>query len=246
MTPGTVMLGHLSPGVVSVCFAESLIDLMFYDAAHTGRLQHRYGKLHKECGADGIYAGRNRLAQVMLDESTAEWLFFIDSDMGFAPDTVDRLIASADPETHPVVGGLAFAMKSDGTGPMFARRYRATPTVYRLFEDETEVGFVPMFDYPRDEVVPVGATGAACLLIHRSALEAVRDSFGDRWFNHLEKPKGDGHFGEDMAFCIRLAACDVAIHVDTAVKTTHDKGGVFFDEDTFDVQQSILGVSGAR
>lgn len=240
MIPGSVTVAHLSPGHWQACFGASLIDLLFYDYAHEKRIvSHPYGHMHKECGADSVYAGRNRVARSVLDDSDAEWLFFIDSDMGFAPDTVDRLIAAADPVERPVVGGLAFAQKSDGTGSMFARRYRTTPTLYRMWDNEDDVGFVPWFDYPRGELVEVDATGAACLLIHRSALEKVRAKFGDKWFHHLPKPKGDGDFGEDMSFCIRLQFCDVPVFVHTGVKTTHDKGGVFFDEETYDLQQAF-------
>jgi hypothetical protein len=35
---------------------------------------------------------------------------------------------------------------------------------------------------------------------------------------------------------VRLAALDIPVHVNTAVKTTHDKGGIFLDEETFDAQ----------
>ena len=133
MKRGTVVVGHLSPGLWSACFGASLIDMLFHDMANHRRIvSHPHGHMHKESGAGHIYAGRNKVAQVLLDESDAEWLFFVDSDMGFAPDTVDRLIASADRKDRPVMGGLAFAQKSDGTGPMFARRYRAAPTLYQM------------------------------------------------------------------------------------------------------------------
>ena len=168
MKPGTAIVAHLSPGEWSACFGASLIDLLFYDVAHNKRIvSHQFGHMHKEAGADNIYAARNKCCQVMLDETQAEWLWFVDSDMGFAPDTVDALVRSADPASRPVVGGLAFALKSDGVGPMFARRYRAQPTIYLMAEVDDEVGFTPMFDYPPDSVFPVDGTGAACLLIHR-------------------------------------------------------------------------------
>jgi hypothetical protein len=237
---GTAVVAHLSPGEWSACFGASLIDLLFYDLAHNRRVVgHQYGHLHKEAGADNVYAARNKCCQVLLDDTHAEWLLFIDSDMGFAADTLDELIRSADPVSRPVVGGLAFAMRSDGAGEMFARRYRAVPTIYHMADTGDEVGFVPMFDYPKDSVVEVDATGAAILLIHRSALEAVRDKCGDTWFDHVAKPKGDGKFGEDLSFCIRLKSCDIPMHVNTAVKTTHDKGGVFLDEYSYGLQRAM-------
>lgn len=244
MIDGTVTVAFLNPGTWHNCFANSMLDLVFYDGAHNCRLlRHRHWRMGKETGAGNIHAARNRCAQVFLDDTEAEWLLFIDSDMGFAPDMVDRLVDSADPVERPIMGGLAFAMKSDGAAPLYARRYRTTPTLYTLAETDEDTGFVAMIDYPRDQVVSVAATGAACILLHRNALEKVRAEYGDCWFDHIPKPKGWGSFGEDLSLSLRLAACGIPIHVDTSVKTTHDKGGVYFDEETFDLQQSMLALA---
>ncbi len=245
MIPGTVTVGFLHPGHWSSCFGQSLIDLMFFDATNQQRvMSHRFGQMAKECGAAQIHAGRNQIARAVVEEAESEWLFMIDSDMGFAPDTVERLVASADPIERPVVGGLAFAQKSDGASDFFALRYRCTPTIYRMYESDTAVGFVPIFDYPRDELVEVEATGAACILIHRTVLEKLQAEHGNRWFTPISVPKGEGgftEFGEDMSFCLRVKAAGYPMHVNTGVKTTHDKGGVFFDEETYDLQQAFRG-----
>lgn len=250
MIAGAVTVGFLHPGQWQSCFGNSLNELMFYDATMYQRIvgnpQHHYGLMGNETTATQIPAGRNKLAATVLDESESEWLFIVDADMGFAPDTVERLISSADKMIRPVVGGLAFANKSDGSGPFYARRYRAVPTLYQMYETDDEVGFVPMFDYPRDRVVKVDATGCACLLVHRSALRKIRDAHGDVWFDPIRLPKGkDGftQFGEDMSFSLRLAACGIPLYVDPRVKTTHDKGGVFLDEETYDLQQAFRAMT---
>lgn len=240
---GLVTVGWIHPGEWSACFGSSIIDLLFWDAGHDGRIiRAKHPTVAKETGAAQIHNGRNKLARTLLDETDSDWLFMVDADMGFGPDTVDRLIAAADPVDRPIVGGLAFAQKSAGAAPFYARRYRCTPTLYRMAETDTEVGFAPWFDYPRDELVEVDGTGAACVLIHRNVLEAIRGQHGDHWFHPVEVPKGpegSTEFGEDLSFCIRARAAGFPIHVHTGVKTTHDKGGVFFDEDTYDLQQAI-------
>ena len=234
---GKVSVGFLHPGHYSACFAESLNDLLFYDAAVNQRIVgHGYGKLGKECGSGGIVDGRNKIAEIVLDESEADWLFFIDSDMGFAPNTVDKLVESAHAIDRPVMGGLAFAHKTNGKASLYGTRYRAQPTLYDWYEDDERAGFVPRFEYERDAVSQVGATGAACILIHRRVLEAIRAKYGDVWFDQIRHPKGP-HLSEDLAFCVRASACDFPLHVNTAVKTTHDKGGVFYDEAFYDAQR---------
>ena len=233
-----VTVGYLHPGHLAACFARSLRDMLFADLAGEQRIvSHRYGEIDKECGAAGIVDGRNALAKAMCDESDADWLFMVDSDMGFAPDIVERLIAAADPERRPVVGGLAFAMKMDGRSSFYGIRYRCQPTLYDLHETDDAIGVVPRFEYPRNKLVQVSATGGACLLIHRTVLEAVRDKYGDVWFDTIRHPKG-ANFSEDLAFCIRLAAAGFPLYVHTGIRTTHDKGGVFLDEAYFDAQQA--------
>lgn len=238
MPKAKVSVGFLHPGHYAACFAESLCDLLFYDATlHKRIVSHPHGKMGKQCGAAGIVDGRNTLARVFLDETEADWLFMVDSDMDFRPDTVERLIEAAHAQDRPIVGGLAFAHKTDGNASGYGVRYRCQPTIYRWYEDDDRAGFAPRFDYPRNELVEASATGAACVLIHRRALEEIRDRYGDVWFDTIRHPKGS-HFSEDMAFCIRAAACDIPLFVHTGVKTGHDKGGVFYDEAFYDAQQA--------
>jgi GT2 family glycosyltransferase len=238
VTPGAVTVGYLHPGHLAACFARSLRDLLFADLAGNQRIvSHRFGEIDKECGSGGIVEGRNMLAKAMCDDSDAEWLFMVDSDMGFADDIVERLIAAADPELRPVVGGLAFAQKTDGRSSHYGIKYRAQPTLYDFHEDDDRIGVVPRFEYPRNTLVQVAATGGACLLIHRTALEAVRAKYGDVWFDTIRHPKG-ALFSEDLSFCIRLAACDIPLYVHTGIRTTHDKGGVFLDEAFYDASRA--------
>lgn len=234
MIEGTVAVGYLDPGTWSATFGRCLLDLCLCDLAGPQRLRMQ---LQNRCRSGGIVDGRNEVARQFLDSTECEWLWFIDSDMGFAADTVESLLASADPIDRPVMGALAFKLHRDGPSSFYGDRFTVLPTVFDWYEDEQKVGFRSIPDYPRDSVVEVGATGAACILIHRSALETIRAKYGDCWFDRITHPTGPTTFSEDLSFCVRVAACDLPVFVNTAVKTTHDKGGVFLDEELFDRQQ---------
>lgn len=244
--PGSVVVGYLDNGQWSACFGLSFRDLLLHDVLGPQRVIRPGGKeMRKVVGTMGVAEGRNSITAGFLDSTDGEWLWFVDTDMGFAADTVDRLVKSADPELRPVMGALCFAMKRQAQGDFYSERFRMAPTVYQFLEleAEQEVGFRPILDYGRDQVVAADGTGAACLLIHRSALETVRRKRGDEWFRPMVHPTGDKGkpraFSEDLSFCVRLAGCDIPVHVDTAVKTTHEKGGVFLDEAAFDRQQRL-------
>jgi len=229
--PAKATIGFLHPGTVATCFADSREGLMFSDAFGVRRLMHSFGQIGKRCGSGGIPDGRNALAQAVLD-SDIEWLFMVDADMGFRPDAMERLIEAADPVLRPVMGGLAFAHKQDGQSPSGVSQWRPCPTLYDFHELDDRVGFVPRFDYKRNSVEKVAATGAAIVLIHRSALQAVADKHGPIWFDPIRYKTA--HFSEDLSFCVRLAACDIPMYVHTGVRTSHDKGGVIHDEDSYD------------
>lgn len=230
-------VGYIHPGDVSAAFHISLLKLMLHETGRTGVPPFI---LANRCASGRIIDGRNEVTRDFLDRTRAEWLWFIDADMGFAPHTLERLLASAHRNDRPVMGGLCFGLRREGTDPdTHAERFRTFPTVYVWREWDDRVGFQIVADYKRNAVSVVSATGAACILIHRDVLVSIRDQFGDEWFSAITHPKGPTTFSEDMSFCIRVAAVDIPIHVDTSVKTCHDKGGVFCDEWVFDRQQAL-------
>jgi hypothetical protein len=247
VTPGSVIPGFLDGGHWSACFGLSYLELTLYDLAHAQRIIREGGiYLRKVAGTAGISDGRNEVAQRFLDETDGEWLWFIDTDMGFAADTVDRLVAAADPAERPVVGGLCFAQRRIEKRPFHGNRFGIIPTIYDYVELDDEVGFAPREAYAVDEVVVASGTGAACLLIHRSALETVRERCGDAWFDPMKHPTGlhgkPRTFSEDLSFCVRLASVGIPVHVDTSVRTVHEKGGIYLDEDAYNRQQAFTAM----
>lgn len=246
--PGSVVPAVVDGGQWAACFGLSWTDMMLRDQAGPGRILGVSGSqqyVRKQAGTMGLAAARNEIAAYFLDQS-AEWLFMVDSDMGFAPDTVDRMIESAEANNVGILGALCFAQKVDTDlrqNEMYSTRYRIQPTLYRYVEVEKtgERGFQSITKYGRDRFQAVAATGAACLLVHRNALAVI----GSEPFMPITDPTGGGNgtprtFSEDLSFCIRANAAEVAMGVDTSIKTTHYKGGIYLDETTFAMQQETL------
>ncbi len=221
---GLVQVAYLHRHELSNSFHESLLRLVTYDQVHAQRVVASRRPIALACPSGALPDTRNTAVGQWLDETPHEWLFWIDTDMGFGPDTVDRLVTAADPTLRPVVGALCFAVRELGGDGMGGRRLMLSPTLYVSGPDPDtgQRAFVTRWRYPADALVPVAGTGAACLLVHRSAAEAVRARFGDRWFDRVRY--NDGRLiGEDLSFCARLAQVDVPIHVHTGVTTTHHK-----------------------
>lgn len=179
----------------------------------------RGGFLPIRYGTGGLVEARNTAVEQFL-RSDCEWLFWIDTDMGFTGDTLDRLIAAADPVERPIVGALCFVnseVRRDGLGGYITA---AMPTTYQWAKNpDGSVGFVPRTDFTPGDVIKVDATGSACVVIHRSVFERFPDG---NWYGLIASPQGRP-FGEDMSFCVRCAQAEIPIHVATDVVTTHLK-----------------------
>lgn len=226
MSDGTVLVAYVHPGTeVQHSFATCLMALANYDAAHHQRLFAAGGPLQMRAGTGALVQARNSVMRTWLDEHDDEWLWMVDSDMGFAADVVDRLVEAADPQERPVVGGLCFALKQgapDGMGGFETHPY---PTIFDWTEGPNgQVGFWARRDYPRDTLMQVAGTGAACLLVHRSAAEKVRAECGDAWFEPVRYQDGSGRIvSEDLSFCYRLNKVGSGVFVHTGVRTSHAK-----------------------
>ena len=214
----TVVIAYVHPGQTSSYFTTSLIGTLLYDRATSQRVVN----VLEEWSSANISASRNELTRRFVDESSAEWLLWVDADMAWHPDALDRLLAAADPTERPIVGGLCFGALHD----------ELFPTIYHLTALESG-GFstIRVFDYPRDALIRCTATGAAFLLIHRSALESIRDHGFNRTFPWFQETENAGQpVGEDITFCLRAGQLGIPVHVNAAVKVGHHKSTLLTEE----------------
>lgn len=214
----TVVIATLHPGMVSAFYCYSLIGTLLHDQAE----RHVVGLLQRWASAN-VSAPRNDLTAMFLENHTADWLLWIDSDMAWEPSAVEQLLEVADKDTAPIVGGLCFGAAED---VLF-------PTIYQFMTDQSgAITTLRVNEYERDTLIRCAATGAAFLLIHRSALETIRDSeFSNPTFPWFQEGELAGKpAGEDIALCMRAARCGIPVHVYTKVKVGHHKSRLLTEE----------------
>lgn len=203
-------------------FEDSLAALIAFDRANEGLLSHDQSRMTVRYGTDGLPAARNTIA-ARLVTSDVDWLLWVDTDMGFAPDALYQLLVAADPETRPVVGGLCFAQRQYAHDGLNGYWTKPLPTVYDWRPDENgtpQFASVPL--YPVNALVRSAATGSAFVLVHRTVFEKIAEEHGPTWYDRM--PGADGRLlGEDISFCARAATVGVPIHVHTGVRTSHFK-----------------------
>ena len=164
-----------------------------------------------------IYSARNALAMTAVDRGY-DWLFWLDSDMVFEPDTLERLLAEAEEKNLDVLSGLYFKRMSP-TEPVILKKLDWRVNERGEVEKESEA----YLDYPKDTLFEVAGAGTGCLLTKVDVYRKVVEKFGITPFQPLP------NLGEDYSFCWRLGQVDVKIYCDSRIKLGH-AGAWIYDE----------------
>lgn len=220
----SVVLAYIHPGETSAYFTESMLTTVLSVAA--GATSWQLANVLQEWSSANVSSARNTVTQRFLDGGVGEWLLWVDADMQWDPSAVDLLIAAADPVSRPIVGGLCFGMMD---GQLF-------PTIYQWAEIGGEVTTVRLGGYPPNTVMQVAATGAAFILIHRTALERIAERGFSKAFPFFQETELAGKpVGEDLTFCIRAGLVGLPVYVHTGALIGHHKSQLL-TEDMFVAQ----------
>lgn len=179
-----VAIGYCHNGMVHQPFMECVLATQTIDGG-----RHLEGTI----SASGPYIAQNRnlVVRRFLNESSSDWLWFLDYDIIFAPETLAWLLKAADPVSHPIVSGLYFGRFKEGIRSMWMHE--------RAGNEFTPVEFF------RGDLEPLTFTGMGCALIHRSVFEKLDNDDPWPWFDHdlMVTPDGPERMSEDYVFCRR-------------------------------------------
>jgi len=233
-----VTIAYVHGLTVTSSWFHSMTELYYFDLFNNQRIL-RGGNIAMTAETDGLATARNKIVKAFLEERDAPWLLFVDTDMGFAPDIIDRLLADADPDERPIVGALAFTQRQEKTDHMGGWRTLATPTIFDWGQDGDQEGFIVRWDYHIDALQRCSGTGSACILIHRDVFIKIAERFGDNhWYDRFFNPKMQKLTSEDLSFCMRAETVGCHTYVDSAVKTTHQKN-MWLQEADYFAQRTI-------
>jgi hypothetical protein len=211
-------------GTFEGAFVESLVQEVIHDAQHHQRICNGGHFLPQP--AANIAFGRNQIVQNFLNETDADWLWFIDTDQTWEPGVLERMVQSAHPTERPILGALVFSV-TPGEAQEIA------PTLWGVVDNQ----FSRITQVPKVGILEVAATGTGCVIIHRSVLEGVRDlpvpdtdlTHGDTawpWFKYADWTNAQGKaivMGEDLTFFLRASAAGFRAFVDTTIEVGHVK-----------------------
>ena len=149
-----------------------------------------------------VYNARNNLARQAI-KAEADWVLWLDSDMVFSPDFLQRMLKVCTENDIDFLTALCFRRK-----PPF------TPTLFdRLEKVDKGASYTALMSVP-DGRFKVGGCGFAGVLLSTDVLLSVASKFG-RMFDPIYG------FGEDLAFCWRARQCGYDIWCDSDIEMGH-------------------------
>lgn len=149
-----------------------------------------------------IYTARNDLAMQAI-QMDADYVFWLDSDMVFKPDTLARMYKTIRENDYDILTGLYFRRVPPYSPVLFDALDMFGPTL-----NWSEFKSIP------EEIFEVGGCGFGCVLMKTDVFLDVQSRFGNMF-----APMGNN--GEDVAFCIRARECGFKIMCDPSVICGH-------------------------
>lgn len=149
-----------------------------------------------------VYNSRNHLGGIAIEQQY-DYVLWLDSDMVFAPDTLQRMMDRMEKDNLDFLSGL-----------YFRRVYPFKPVLFSKLEpieggwDSEEPKEIP------DEPFELAGCGFGCVLMKMDVLMDVQAKYKDM-FGPLN------NLGEDLSFCWRAIQCGYKIVCDPSIVLGH-------------------------
>lgn len=149
-----------------------------------------------------VYTSRNELAKKAI-AMDADYVLWLDSDMFFEPDLLERLFKTLKEKNLDFLSGLYFRRV-----PPF------TPVLFDKLEiTDKGAEWSEYQDLPAD-LFEIGGCGFGCVLMKTDIILEVAGKFGDMF-----TPMANA--GEDLSFCIRARECGYKLYCDPKITLGH-------------------------
>lgn len=149
-----------------------------------------------------IYTSRNEIATYAI-ETEADYVFWLDSDMVFKPDTLKKMLKTLTENDLDILTGL-----------YFRRVPPYSPVLFDQLDLDGEECTFSEFEEIPEGLFEVGGCGFGCVLMKAEVFLDVQSKHGNMF-----APIANN--GEDVAFCWRARDCGFKIYCDPSVICGH-------------------------
>ena len=188
----------------------------------------------------GNQIGRQREAALdMWHRNTdKEWLLWIDSDIVLTNEALRVVWDSADAVERPVVSGTYFISKEMEKAVM-----QPFPALFMASDDKYVMSYVHPLP-PEPQLLKVDYAGFGFLLMHRSAVDKMREKFGDIAFfmETMDSINKDTFIGEDIQFFMKMKEAGIPLYAHTGAPVQHMKR-FSFDRHFYNLYWGTIGAS---
>jgi len=213
--------GHMKQETVSLAWCDNgNVDGLFMLGVTDVLLQSgvKFSSTIRSQG-NQIARQRDRLINHWYDSNKTEWLLWVDSDVVISPETFMKLWKNKDKDKRPMITGVYFTSDTPEEPLMIP-----LPTIFH-FEDDPESGRLiskRIHPLPENQLIKIDAAGMGFILMHRSVVKRVKDSFPDSPL-FAELGKGDSFLGEDIYFFALCHQAGIPLWCDTGALAPHMK-----------------------
>ena len=169
-----------------------MMSLVHYNLTH--KIEVFYTRANHGSQADA----RNEL----VDNMQGDWLFMIDTDMSFEPDTFEKILKLAQENNLEVVSGLYYQRQS----PYHPVAYTLKDGKYYSW-DPKEIKDL--------DLVPSMGVGGGCLLVKSTVFKRIKEELGEKPFSVIPP------LSEDLSFCKRLEKLDIQPYIAVNIEVGH-------------------------
>lgn len=159
-----------------------------------------------------VYLSRERLAQIAIGMES-DYTLWLDSDMIFNPDLLEKLLEDAK-EGRDFVSGLCFRRRPDYNPAIWKRIRLGLPGEAEVEEYD---------DYPPDAIFEIDGSGMAAVLVKTDLMNTIYER--DK---QIFLPISG--YGEDVSFCIRAKKAGCRLWCDSRIKVGHQARTVVTEE----------------
>ena len=164
-----------------------------------------------------IYDARNQLGKLAC-EGNFDRMLWLDRDMVFQPDLLEKLNARID-EGYDFVSAMYFTRKPPTVPVVYEKVYfEELPDGKKMPKAE------PYINYPKDSLFKIAGSGFGAVMMTVSMLKDIAMSCGLPFSPRLG-------FGEDLTFCQMAIELGYELYCDSSILCGHVGNKIFGEED---------------